>query len=1075
MFSKFFIDRPIFATVLAIIMVLVGLVTVKTLPVAQFPDITPPTVMVSASYPGADAETVAEVIGQPIEEQVNGVENMMYMSSNSSDGSYSLTITFENGTDLDEAAVKVQNRISLAEATLPTAVKEQGISVTSEASNIILFIALEGDSTERYNALYLTNYAKLNIIDEISRIDGVGGAGAFGAGEYSMRVWLDPEKMQVRNLTPADVVSMIQSQNLEVSAGSVGTPPVSNNVEFEFTLTAQGELNTPEEFGNIVIRTDSDGSILRLRDIATVELGSESYSTISHVSGKAAGLIGVQQLPGANALDVANRVKAKLNELSQYFPSGVHYRVIMDTTEFVSASIDEVLVTFVETTLIVMIVILIFLQSWRAVIIPMIAIPVSLIATFAVMKLLGFSLNTLTLFGLVLAIAIVVDDAIVVVEDCARLVQEGKLTPRQSAEKAMEELQGPVIGEVLVLLTVFIPTAFISGITGELYKQFALTIATSVAFSGFNALTFTPAMCALFLRKKKDPKPHFFLYKWFNKGYGWTLKKYVCGVSALLKRPLVAICMYFIICVIAFWGFIKWPSSYIPSEDMGYFMTSVQLPTGASLDRTDKVVKDLTAQILEIPEVKNVISISGMSMMGGGSGGNMGSLFVVLKPWNERRGKSQGVDAVIDKVNEIGATYQEPIIFSINPPAIPGLGMTSGLQMQILDINNLGVEALENAIEDMKEAAKDDERIAELTTQFQGEVPQYEVKVNRDKAKMLNLTMENIYSTLSEYMGGSFVNDFVKFGRTYQVTISADSKARGRVDDITKLSLRNSNGEMVPFSAFAEIVPSVGQSTVSRYNMYNTASITGTPAKGTSSQDGIKAMEELLEKAVGNNFSYAWTGEAYQETQSGTTITIVLMFAVIITLLVLAAQYESWTDPIAVIISMPTAILGTVLGCVIMSQSISIYTQIGIILLLGLSAKNAILIVEYALDYRKAGQPIREAAASAGEVRFRPIIMTALAFVFGVMPMLFATGAGAASRIALGTAVVFGMAVNAFVGTLFVPSFWELLQKVKENYLQKIFASSDEPVTTDQKSLPSTGNVDKQAETPSQPENNQGI
>lgn len=1075
MFSKFFIDRPIFATVLAIIMVLVGLVTVKTLPVAQFPDITPPTVMVSASYPGADAETVAEVIGQPIEEQVNGVENMMYMSSNSSDGSYSLTITFENGTDLDEAAVKVQNRISLAEATLPTAVKEQGISVTSEASNIILFIALEGDSTERYNALYLTNYAKLNIIDEISRIDGVGGAGAFGAGEYSMRVWLDPEKMQVRNLTPADVVSMIQSQNLEVSAGSVGTPPVSNNVEFEFTLTAQGELNTPEEFGNIVIRTDSDGSILRLRDIATVELGSESYSTISHVSGKAAGLIGVQQLPGANALDVANRVKAKLNELSQYFPSGVHYRVIMDTTEFVTASIDEVLVTFVETTLIVMIVILIFLQSWRAVIIPMIAIPVSLIATFAVMKLLGFSLNTLTLFGLVLAIAIVVDDAIVVVEDCARLVQEGKLTPRQSAEKAMEELQGPVIGEVLVLLTVFIPTAFISGITGELYKQFALTIATSVAFSGFNALTFTPAMCALFLRKKKDPKPHFFLYKWFNKGYGWTLKKYVGGVSALLKRPLVAICMYFIICVIAFGGFIKWPSSYIPSEDMGYFMTSVQLPTGASLDRTDKVVKDLTAQILEIPEVKNVISISGMSMMGGGSGGNMGSLFVVLKPWNERRGKSQSVDAVIDKVNEIGATYQEPIIFSINPPAIPGLGMTSGLQMQILDINNLGVEALENAIEDMKEAAKGDERIAGLTTQFQGEVPQYEVKVNRDKAKLLNLTMENIYSTLSEYMGGSFVNDFVKFGRTYQVTISADSKARGRVDDITKLSLRNSNGEMVPFSAFAEVVPSVGQSTVSRYNMYNTASITGTPAKGTSSQDGIKAMEELLEKAVGNNFSYAWTGEAYQETQSGTTITIVLMFAVIITLLVLAAQYESWTDPIAVIISMPTAILGTVLGCVIMSQSISIYTQIGIILLLGLSAKNAILIVEYALDYRKAGQPIREAAASAGEVRFRPIIMTALAFVFGVMPMLFATGAGAASRIALGTAVVFGMAVNAFVGTLFVPSFWELLQKVKENYLQKIFASSDEPVGTDQKSLPSTGNVDKQAETPSQRENNQGI
>lgn len=1044
MFSKFFIDRPIFATVLAIIMVLVGLVTVKTLPVAQFPDITPPTVMVNAAYPGADAETVAKVIGQPIEEQINGVENMMYMSSNSSDGSYSLTITFENGTNLDEAAVKVQNRISLAEATLPTSVKEQGISVRSEASNIILFIALEGDSTGRYNALYLTNYAKLNIIDELSRVKGVGGAGAFGAGEYSMRVWLDPEKMRIRNLTPQDVMGVIQSQNLEVSAGSVGTPPVNSDVDFEFTLTAQGELNTVEEFENIIIRTDADGSMLRLKDVAKVELGSESYSTISHVSSKAAGLIGVQQLPGANALEVASRVKDKLNELSQYFPSGIHYRIIMDTTDYVTASIDEVLVTFVETTLIVMIVILLFLQSWRAVIIPMIAIPVSLIATFAVMKLLGFSLNTLTLFGLVLAIAIVVDDAIVVVEDCARLVQEGKLTPRQSAEKAMQELQGPVIGEVLVLLSVFIPTAFISGITGELYKQFALTIATSVAFSGFNALTFTPAMCALFLRKKKDANTRFFLYRWFNAGYGWTLKKYVNGVGSLLKRPIVAICIYVGICLFAFWGFIKWPSSYIPSEDMGYFMTSVQLPTGASLDRTDKVVTELTADILKLPEVENVISISGESMMGGGSGGNMGSMFVVLKPWNERRGKDQDVNSVIDKVNEIGASYQEPIIFSINPPAIPGLGMTSGLQMQILDINNLGVEAMEQAIIGMKDAVKDDSRLAQLTTQFQGEVPQYEVKVNRDKAKMLGLSLENIYATLSQFMGGSFVNDFVKFGRTYQVTLSADSKSRGRIDGIPKLAVRNTDGEMVPFSAFADVVPSVGQATVSRYNMYNTASITGTPAKGVSSHDGIKAMEELLKKAVGNSFSYAWTGEAYQETQSGTTISIVLIFAVIITLLVLSAQYESWTDPIAVVISMPTAILGTVLGCIIMSQSISIYTQIGIILLLGLSAKNAILIVEYAIDYRKSGQPIRTAAQSAGEVRFRPILMTALAFVFGVLPMLFATGAGAASRIALGTAVVFGMAVNALVGTLFVPGFWELLQTFKEKHLQNIFASSDD-------------------------------
>lgn len=1042
MLSKFFIDRPIFATVLAILMVLVGLITVKTLPVAQYPNITPPTVMVSATYPGADAETIAKVVGEPIEEQVNGVEGMMYMSSNSSAGSYSLTITFENGTNLDEAAVKVQNRISLAEATLPEAVKQQGLSVRSESSNIVLFIALESDDADRYSALYLTNYAKLNIIDELSRIDGVGGAGAFGAGEYSMRIWLDPGKMRVRGLTPADIMGMIQSQNLEVSAGSVGTPPVSSDVDFEFTLTTQGQLKTPEQFGDIILRSTPDGAMLRLRDVATIELGSSTYSSIAHVSGENAGLIGVQQLPGANALDVAKLVKAKLDVLSQYFPDGVHYRVILDTTDYVNASIDEVLVTFVETTLIVMVVILLFLQSWRAVIIPMIAIPVSLIATFAVMKLLGFSLNTLTLFGLVLAIAIVVDDAIVVVEDCARLVQEGKLTPRQSAEQAMKELQGPIIGEVLVLLSVFIPTAFISGITGELYKQFALTIATSVAFSGFNALTFTPAMCALFLRKKTS-QPRFFIYRWFNKGYQATLGRYNKMVGSLLRKPFMAIAIYGVLCLAAFWGFIKWPSSYIPEEDQGYFMTSVQLPTGASLDRTDAIMTKLSGEVMKIPEVKDVICIAGQSMMGGGSGGNMGSLFVVLKPWKERKGKAESVDGVMARVSEIAAGYQEPIVFSINPPSIPGLGMTSGLEMQLLDINNLGADALADAIATMQEKARDDGRIAQITTQFEGSVPQYAVKVNRERAKMLGLTLEDIYATLSEFMGGSYVNDFVEFGRTYQVTISADASARAHVGQIPSLSVRNADGEMVPFSSFAEVKPSVGQSTVSRYNMYTTAAVTGTPAKGVSSADGIKAMEELLHDAVGQNFAYAWTGVAYQETQSGTTITMVLLFAVIITLLVLAAQYESWTDPVAVIISMPTAILGTIIGCIIMSQSISIYTQIGIILLLGLSAKNAILIVEYAIDFRKSGNDIRQAAQDAGSIRFRPIMMTALAFVFGVMPMLFATGAGAASRVALGTAVVFGMAVNAIVGTLFVPGFWELLESFKEKYLSKIFAGSD--------------------------------
>ncbi len=1065
MLSKYFIDRPVFATVLAILMVIVGLITVQQLPISQYPDITPPTVMVSASYPGADAVTVAKVIGEPIEEQVNGVEGMMYMSSNSSDGSYSLTVTFENGTDLDEAAVKVQNRISLAEATLPAAVKEQGISVLSEASNQLLFIALESDNPDQYSSLYLTNYADLNIIDELSRVEGVGGAGAFGAGEYSMRIWLDPAKMSIRNLTPSDVATMIQSQNMEVSAGSVGKAPTPSGVDFEYTLTAKGQLNSVDEFENIILRTESDGSQLKLSDIARVELGSSSYSSVAHVSAENAALIGIQQLPGANALDVAKKVEKKLDELSQYFPDGVHYRIILNTTDFVTASIDDVMVTFVETTLIVMIVILLFLQSWRAVIIPMISIPVSLIATFAVMKLLGFSLNTLTLFGLVLAIAIVVDDAIVVVEDCARLVQEGKLTPRQSAEKAMKELQGPVVGEVLVLLAVFIPTAFISGITGSLYKQFALTIATAVAFSGFNALTFTPAMCALFLKKKSSAEPKFFLYRWFNTGWGATVKAYGKGVGATLRKPWVSLGIYGALCAVAFWGFVKWPTSYIPEEDQGYFMTSVQLPVGASLERTDEIMTSFTSKVLELPEVKDVISIAGQSMMGGGSGGNTGSLFVVLKPWKERTKKSQSVDAVMSKVNEIAATYQEPVVFSINPPAIPGLGMTSGLTMQILDINNLGADAIAQAIKDIQEKAESDPRIESIMTQYQGSVPQYTIQINRERAKQLNLQLADIYSTLSQFMGSSYVNDFVKFGRTYQVTLSADARTRATVAQIPNLSVRNSGGELVPFSSFAKIVPTMGQSNVSRYNMYTTGGITGTPAKGISSQEGIQAMEELLNEAVGNNFSYAWTGEAYQETQSGTTISMVLIFAVIITLLVLAAQYENWTSPIAVIIAMPTAILGTVLGCIFMSQSISIYTQIGIILLLGLAAKNAILIVEYAMDFRKAGNPIRQAALDAGNIRFRPIMMTALAFVFGVLPMMFATGAGANSRIALGTAVVFGMAVNGIAGTLFVPVFWELLQKFQEKYLSKLFNSAD----TIGSQTPDQSSADQAENTPTKP------
>ena len=1041
MFSRFFIDRPIFSTVLSILLVLAGIITVKTLPIAQYPNISPPTVEVSASYPGADATTVAEAIGEPIEEAVNGVEGMLYMSSNSdNNGSYSLQITFANGTDLDDASVKVQNLVSQASPQLPSSVTQQGVSVNARSSNILLFVALESDDPERYDALYLTNYAQLHIVNELARIDGVGGANAFGAGDYSMRIWMNPDKMRIRDVDPADVIAAIEAQNMEVSAGSVGAQPSSTPSEFQFTLSSKGRLVTPEEFGNIMIKVDKNNNILRLKDIARVDLGSESYGNVSRVSGQPAGLIGIYQRSDANAIAVANAVEKKLEDLERYLPDGVHCRVLMNTTDFVHESIDEVMVTFVETTLIVMLVILLFLQNWRAVIIPMLTIPVSLIATFAVMKIMGFSLNTLTLFGLVLAIAIVVDDAIVVVEDCSRIVDEGKMSPADAARKAMVELQGPVIGEVLVLLSVFIPTAFISGITGELYKQFALTIAVSTAFSGFNALTFTPAMCALFLRPKKPTK--FFLYSWFNAGFAKTLNLYLNAIGKLLKRPAVAIGIYAALCVGAFWGFSRWPTSYMPEEDMGYFLASVQLPTGASLDRTDKVVARASDILQSMPEIADVIEMSGFSFMAGGAGSNLGTMFVVLKPWSERKGKSHTVEAIMKRFDEECAGIQEAVIFALNPPAIPGLGLTSGLAMQLLDINGHGAAQMSTVLDDIKREALNYPEIASITSLYEGEVPQYRLKMNRDKIQSMGLSMEDVYSALSSFVGGRYVNDFVEFNKVYQVNIAADDWARANVGDIMRLCVRGNTGEMVPFGSFATIEPIMGSASINRYNMYESASLTATPAHGSSSSQAINAMEEIVAKATGDTYGYAWTGEAYQETQTSTTVSTVLIFALIMTVLVLAAQYESWTDPLAVVIAMPTAILGTIIGCLFMDQSINIYTQIGIVLLLGLSAKNAILIVEYAIDYHKAGMPIREAARQGGIVRFRPILMTALAFVFGVMPMLFATGAGAQSRISLGAAVVFGMAVNAIIGTLFVPNFWELFQKFQEKYLSKVFAGS---------------------------------
>lgn len=1032
MFSKFFINRPIFATVLALIIVVAGLVTLNILPVAQFPDITPPTVQVSAVYPGANAETVAQTVGIPIEQQVNGVDGMLYMSStSSSSGAYSLTITFAVGTDIDMATVQVQNRVSVAQSSLPEPVVVQGVTVQKQSSNIVMFLTMTAQDSI-YDGLYLTNYAKLNLVDQLTRVPGVGAVNVMGAGDYSMRIWLDPEAMRIRGISPAEVYQAIQAQNMEVSAGTVGQPIGKDNANaFQYTLSVKGRLSSPDEFGNIILRSEAEGKMLRLKDVARIDLGSASYSVVSQLRGHPTAAIAIYQQPGSNSLDVSKGVKEKMKELAQNFPSGIEYNVTLDTTDVINASIDEVLVTFLETTLLVVLVIFLFLQNWRAVIIPCITIPVSLIGTLAVMAALGFSINTLTLFGLILAVAIVVDDAIVVVENASRLLETGQYSPRDAVTKAMGEITGPIVGVVLVLLAVFIPTTLISGISGQLYKQFALTIAASTVLSGFNSLTLTPALCALFLEKSKPS--NFFIYKGFNKVYDKTQGVYDRIVKWLLERPVAALVSYGAFTLIAILLFVKWPSTFVPDEDDGYFIAVVQLPPAASLERTQAVGKQINAILDTYPEVKNYIGISGFSIMGGEQS-NAGTYFVVLKPWGERKGKNHTAAAVVKRFNEMAYSIQEGQIFAMVPPAIPGLGATGGLQLQLEDNRNLGPTEMQQAIGTLLNTYRTKPALASISSQYQANVPQYFLNIDRDKVQFIGIQLNQVFATLGYYMGAAYVNDYVQFGRIYQVKIEAGDQAQKVIDNVLQLSVPNAQGQMVPFSSFTNVEEQLGQNQINRYNMYQTAAITCNVAPGASSGEAIRQMQELVSQQLGEEFGYEWTSVAYQETQAGSTTTIVFLMALLVAFLVLAAQYESWTSPVAAIMGLPVALLGAMIGCFVMGTPVSIYTQIGIILLIALSAKNGILIVEFARDFRAEGNSIRDAAYEAGHVRLRPILMTSFAFVLGVMPLLFASGAGAESRIALGAAVVFGMAMNTLLATVYIPNFYELMQKLQERF-----------------------------------------
>ncbi|MBQ4589204.1 MAG: multidrug efflux RND transporter permease subunit [Bacteroidaceae bacterium] len=1041
MFSKFFIERPIFATVLALLIIVAGLVTLRMLPIEQYPNITPPTVQVNAVYPGANAETVAQTVGIPIEQQVNGVEGMMYMSSTSSaSGAYSLTVTFEVGTDIDMATVMVQNRVSVALNSLPEAVKQQGVTVQKKSSNIVMMLTLGGDSI--YDGLYLANYANLNLVDQLTRVPGVGAVNVMGAGDYSMRIWLDPEAMRIRNLSADQVYAAIQAQNMEVSAGNVGQPfGRSGNNAFQYTLNVKGRLTTPDEFGEIILRVEDGGRILRLKDVARIELGSQKYNVVSRLEGKPTAGIAVYQLPGSNSLDVAKGVKARMEELAEAFPKGIHYAITLDTTEVVHDSINEVMKTFIEATILVVLVMFFFLQSWRAVLIPCITIPVSLIGTLAVMAALGFSINTLTLFGLVLAIAIVVDDAIVVVENVTRLLDEAeakgeKIDMRKITEVAMGEITGPIIGVMLVLLAVFLPTTLIGGIQGQLYKQFALTIAASTVLSGLNSLTLSPALCAILLKPTPKQKSRVFL--WFDRFNDWMQRTFNRSVKWLLARPVVAMSTFVVLSAIALLLFVKWPTTFMPEEDDGYFIVSVQLPAASSLERTEAVGKQIDAILKQYPEIKTFLGVNGFSVMGGGELPNAATYFVVLKNWNERPGKEHSAQAVVDRFNrQAYGMVQEAQVFGIIPPVIPGMGNTGGLQFELEDRKSLGAEELQKAVNTLLAEYRSEPNIASLSSMYQADVPQYYLNINRDKVQLLDLNLNQVFAALSYYLGQAYVNDFVEFGRIYQVKLGAGEDAQKYIDDVLKLSVENSRGEMVPFNTFMQVEQVLGMDQVSRYNMYQSASITANVAPGSSSGETIEAVGSLVRNQLGNEFGYEWTSVAYQETKASGSTALVLVMALLVAYLVLAAQYESWTSPVAAVMGLPIAILGAMLGCWIMGEPVSIYTEIGIVLLIALSAKNGILIVEFARDYRKAGNSIREAAFEAGSVRLRPILMTSFTFVLGVMPLLFATGAGAGSRVALGAAVVFGMLVNTVVATLYIPNWYEVMQTIEERWFSK--------------------------------------